>query len=305
MSSSGLRLSVIVPCFNYGHLLGRALDSVLGQLDDACELIIVDDGSTDQTPQLLAAIAAREIPGVRWLRQPNAGAAAARNTGFRASRGSHILFLDADDELLPGALATICAGFMEDPSATVLIGARVSRWPDGREKRHAPPRHVAEDPCRRVADHLLDKTLPLSHGAVAVARHLAEGRPYPETFRGREDIPVFANWVAYGHIKCIDVALVRIHKHPDSLRHTVRPDESGERALAMEIFSGLPPECRRLERAWMAQRYLALSRMALHSGEMVDARRFMKAALRTDPWRLLSFRNLRKTIKAWIGLHRR
>jgi hypothetical protein len=298
---SGILLSVVIPTYNYGHLLGRVLDSVLSQLTDECELVVIDDGSSDETPKVLETISAGRPSGFRWLRQNNAGAAAARNAGLRASRGSHVLFLDADDQLLPGALAAICSAFRDDSRATVVIGGRLTRWPDGREKRHPPPRRVDDDPCRRVADHLLDKTLSVSHGAVAVARELVDRRPYPEAFRGREDIPVSAYWLACGRIKVIDIPLVRIHKHPDSLRHAVKVSESLEQALADEIFRGLPDECQKLKPSYLAQRYLALSRAAAQTGERSTARRHLLAALRADPGQLLARGQLRKLIKAWMG----
>ena len=305
MTIPGILLSVVVPTYNYGHLLGRTLDSVLGQLDDECELLVVDDGSTDETPRLLEAIAAGGSPRVRWLRQDNAGAAAARNAGLRASRGSHVLFLDADDELLPGALAAICSAFRDDPRATVVLGGRLTRWPDGREKRHSPPRRLDDDPCRRVAGHLLDKTISVSHGAVAVARELVESRPYPEAFRGREDIPVSAHWLARGRIKVIDVPLVRIHKHPDSLRHAVKVSEPLERALADEIFRGLPDECQKLKPSYLAQRYLALARAAARTGERSRAKQYLFTALRAAPGQLLERGHLRKLISACMRSCRR
>ncbi|MBK6554420.1 MAG: glycosyltransferase family 2 protein [Rhodocyclaceae bacterium] len=134
MIAPGILLSVVIPTYNYGHLLGRVLDSVLSQLTDECELVVIDDGSSDETPKVLETISAGRPSGFRWLRQNNAGAAAARNAGLRASRGSHVLFLDADDQLLPGALAAICSAFRDDSRATVVIGGRLTRWPDGREK---------------------------------------------------------------------------------------------------------------------------------------------------------------------------
>lgn len=301
MTAPGILLSVVVPTYNYGHLLGRVLDSVLNQLNDECELVVIDDGSTDGTPKLLESIAAGHPSGFHWLRQDNAGAAAARNTGLRASRGSHVLFLDADDELLPGALAAICSAFRDEPGATVVIGGRLTRWPDGREKRHSPPRRMDDDPCRRVAGHLLDKTISVSHGAVAVERRLIESRPYPEAFRGREDIPVSAHWLARGRIKVIDVPLVRIHKHPDSLRHAVKVSEPLERALADEIFRGLPDECQKLKPTYLAQRYLALSRAAAQTGERSRAGKYLMAGLRADPMRLLARGQLRKLVRAWLG----
>jgi len=92
-------ISVIIPCHNAGRFLGETIESVLAQRYPNVEIIVVDDGSTDNS----AATAAR-YPQVRCLRQRNAGVAAARNTGLRHSTGAYIVFLDHDDRLLPGAL---------------------------------------------------------------------------------------------------------------------------------------------------------------------------------------------------------
>jgi len=92
-------VSVIVPCYNHARFLGEAIESVLAQTYRPAEVIVVDDGSADDT----AGVAAR-YP-VRYVRQANQGLAAARNTGIRNSRGAYVVFLDADDRLLPDALA--------------------------------------------------------------------------------------------------------------------------------------------------------------------------------------------------------
>ncbi len=93
------RVSVVIPAYNAAAWIGEALQSVLAQQGAEIEIIVVDDGSQDET----AAIAAT-YPGVTCIRQPNAGQATARNAGIRAARGEFIAFLDADDVWLPGKL---------------------------------------------------------------------------------------------------------------------------------------------------------------------------------------------------------
>jgi glycosyltransferase involved in cell wall biosynthesis len=92
-------VSVIVPCHNQADFLGEALESVSSQTYPNYEVIVVDDGSTDETQKVLS-----RFEGVRGLFQKNRGLAAARNTGLEASRGSRLVFLDSDDRLLPNAL---------------------------------------------------------------------------------------------------------------------------------------------------------------------------------------------------------
>jgi glycosyltransferase involved in cell wall biosynthesis len=91
-----LACSVVVPCFNYGHCLAEAVASVQAQTRPVHEVIVVDDGSTDATPQIAAS-----LPAVRYVRQENAGVAAARNRGLDLVTGTHVVFLDADDILAP------------------------------------------------------------------------------------------------------------------------------------------------------------------------------------------------------------
>jgi glycosyltransferase involved in cell wall biosynthesis len=89
-------VSVVIPCYQQAQYVGEAIESVLAQTYPHLEVIVVDDGSTDN----VGAIASR-YPGVRCIREPNSGAAAARNAGIRNSNGDFLIFLDADDRLLP------------------------------------------------------------------------------------------------------------------------------------------------------------------------------------------------------------
>src|SRR6059058_727746 len=98
MPESGL-VSVIIPCYNQAHFLDEAIESVLTQTYPNREIIVVDDGSTDNTAEV-----ARRYSAVRHIYQENAGPAAARNAGVEAGRGKYLVFLDADDRLLPEAL---------------------------------------------------------------------------------------------------------------------------------------------------------------------------------------------------------
>lgn len=93
-------ISVVVPTYNRGHLIARAIDSCLGQLENRDELIIIDDGSTDDTQRVVAEYGDR----IRYIRTPNQGAGAARNRGIREAKNPLLAFLDSDDEWLPGKI---------------------------------------------------------------------------------------------------------------------------------------------------------------------------------------------------------
>lgn len=96
-------VSVVIPCFNQGQFLSEALDSVISQSYRPLEVIVVDDGSTDDTPEIASEFVNRHS-WIKYVRQSNQGPAHARNRGIEASVGQWIQFLDADDFLLPGKI---------------------------------------------------------------------------------------------------------------------------------------------------------------------------------------------------------
>jgi glycosyltransferase involved in cell wall biosynthesis len=99
-SKPTVSVSVIIPAYNSEKFIRRAIDSVLAQTHPAEEIIVVDDGSTDSTGEIVQSYG----PPVQYVRQDNAGPGAARNTGIRAAQGDWIAFLDSDDEWLPEKL---------------------------------------------------------------------------------------------------------------------------------------------------------------------------------------------------------
>ena len=126
------KLSVIVPCFNHGEFLSEAVASVKNIKRDDIELIVVDDGSTDNlTRSVMDALCEQRI---KVIRQENSGLAAARNSGIRSSTGEYILPLDADNHLRPGYVkhgvgildANLEVGVVYGDAE--YIGMRTGRW---------------------------------------------------------------------------------------------------------------------------------------------------------------------------------
>lgn len=111
------QVTIVIPCYNQAHFLAEAIESALRQTYQPREVIVVNDGSTDHT----AAVAAR-YPGVRLIQQANCGLAAARNRGMAAGRGEYLVFLDADDRLLPIALETGVECLRQQPECAFAYG---------------------------------------------------------------------------------------------------------------------------------------------------------------------------------------
>lgn len=105
-----MTFSIIIPAYNAAEFLPQCLDSIFNQNYTDYEVLCIDDGSTDDTPELLRQYASKH-PQLRILTQSNQGMATARNRGLDEARGEYILFVDSDDLLTDGALATLVAEF--------------------------------------------------------------------------------------------------------------------------------------------------------------------------------------------------
>ncbi|WP_170529899.1 glycosyltransferase family 2 protein [Ruegeria arenilitoris] len=186
--------SIIVPAYNTAATLAETLASLLSQTHDDFEIIIVDDGSQDETPAIACAHATD--PKVRVIRQENRGLAGARNTGIAAARGEFVGFCDADDLWLPEKLATHVRHLQAEPDVAISYSGSAMIDEGGRLMR------VRQSPRLRdvTAAHVLKRN-PIGNGSAAVMRKSAlldlAYRPafetkrdwvFDETFRQSEDI---------------------------------------------------------------------------------------------------------------------
>ena len=133
--SLGIKVSVVIPAYNYAATLPRAVESVLVQLNDAAaELIVIDDGSTDETPQVVSGLLETHSNGFRAIRKENGGLSSVRNRGIREAQGQYLIFLDADDELAAGAIETVLQHLQTHPQTRMAIGGHIGVWPDGKRR---------------------------------------------------------------------------------------------------------------------------------------------------------------------------
>lgn len=123
--------SVVIPLYNKRDFVAEAVSSAAMQEPRPIEVIVVDDGSTDDGPALVEALG---LPGVRLLRQANAGVSAARNAGIEAAQGDWVAFLDADDRYKPGHLMALTELARQAPSAGMLATGYCRLSSDGRSE---------------------------------------------------------------------------------------------------------------------------------------------------------------------------
>ncbi len=128
-------VSIIVCCHNRAQLLPQTMDSIFAQSYRPVEIVVVDDGSTDETPQLMEAYGDK----IRYIRQENQGVAVARTTGGRMAKGEFIAFQDDDDLMVPDRIQLLMDGYKKFPSVVLSVGDYAFIDPDANltgEKSH-------------------------------------------------------------------------------------------------------------------------------------------------------------------------
>jgi glycosyltransferase involved in cell wall biosynthesis len=203
-------VSVIIPCYRQAHYLDDAIQSTLAQTYRHVEIIVVNDGSPDNT----AEVAAR-YDGLKYIRQRNLGLSTARNTGLKASVGDYIVFLDADDRLLPTTLETGVDALRDLPECAFVYG--FCEFINHEGSPISTPPHVSI-----VNDHyraLLQENHIWTPGA-AMFRRTAFARVEgfdPSLFRGCEDLDLYLRIARKFPVHCHGKVSLLYRKHPASM----------------------------------------------------------------------------------------
>jgi cellulose synthase/poly-beta-1,6-N-acetylglucosamine synthase-like glycosyltransferase len=176
--SDAVRISVIVPTFNRAYCLAKAIDSILAQTNPLHEVIVIDDGSTDGTRELMAGYRNQ----VRYFWQENRGISAARNAGIARATGTHIAFLDSDDWWHPDKLRCQTEALFREPAAALAYTDYYQHHPDGSVEQYSLPAPGKLWPSLRY-------TNPLAVGSGLLFRKtvLIESGGFDETLRTAED----------------------------------------------------------------------------------------------------------------------
>ncbi|MDX1708099.1 MAG: glycosyltransferase [Desulfobacterales bacterium] len=225
-------VSVIIPTYNRDWIVGEAIDSALAQDFSNYELIVVDDGSDDRTPQILAAYGDK----ITVLRQPNRGVSAARNRGVAAAAGSLIAFLDSDDLWLPHKLSAQVRFFADHPDA--VINQTQERWVRNGVRVNPKKRHL------KFSGMIFDRSLALclvSPSAVMIKKSLLDTvGGFDEDLPACEDYDLWLRISRQYPVHLIDTPLiVKRGGHADQLSKAAGLDKYRIRSLVKLLESNL------------------------------------------------------------------
>lgn len=292
------KLTVIIPTYNYGQYLTNAIESAL-VLPFATEIIVIDDGSTDNTSEIIAQLSSQHT-NIIYICQENAGPGVARNQGLARASADFVVFLDADDQLLPEGVADVVAYLDGHPNVDVLVSAHLSQDPRGRTKLHLPG-SVSEFKEENFKSYLIDKQLTMSNGSVFMRMSAIPDYRFP-AIRNSEDVPFFARLLAHLNTVSTGEETALIKKHPGSLRHNTDHAAAISDTLAAEIFEDpeLPEWAAKYERRYYANRCLSLFRTFYKARMYSKALEFYGRALDRYPSSVLKPKLIKKALVAWL-----
>lgn len=283
------RVSVIMPAYDAAATIESAVASVRRQTMGDFELLVVDDGSTDETAAVLAGIAE---PRLRVLRQPNRGPAAARNRALAEARGEFVAFIDADDLWVPEKLAWQMEALAAAPRAAVAYG-----WADvvDADLAHA----YSDRRIRRDGDVYADLLLGnfIFSGSNTMIRRAVLDRVggFDEAMRAVEDWELHVRIAVSDPFVCVPRVLLRYRLTDDSLSARIDLMDAAFSYACAKIFAGAAPEHARLEPRCRAAFALYL---ATRAAQVARSPRERRAALG------YAFRSLRLAPTGWLGVLR-
>lgn len=215
-------VSVVIPSYNSARWVAEAVESALAQTAPPAQVTVVDDGSTDDTRQVLEPCVAR---GVVYIYQPNAGVAVARNAGVARATGEYVAFLDADDVWHPRKLEIQVAALAARPDWTML-GTAVFDWPGqmpGLEVASPPGVQQIDWRSLAVKNYFTTSSVLARRSALAAA---GEG-PFDPALRGPEDYDLWLRLAELGTVGNLALPLTGYRTVAGSLGRQARAMEAG------------------------------------------------------------------------------
>jgi glycosyltransferase involved in cell wall biosynthesis len=276
------RVSVVIATYNMAAFLPEAIESVLRQTFQDLEVIVVDDGSTDNTPEVMAQFGSR----VKYVQQENAGPSAAYNRGDDIARGEYELQLDADDVLMEGALEKAVSVLDGAPQAGFCYGQVRYMDEDGRELN--VPRQWPERSGLMTARQVILELLNLRFifGSALLLRRACfrEVGRFDESLGYGEDTELFARMAKRCPVAYLAEPLAWRRKHAGAI--TARLDLDRQELSWMKILEGArePSAFGLSQRSLTFYAYLALARQAYSAGMPKTRRYLMKAIAHRWPW---------------------
>jgi glycosyltransferase involved in cell wall biosynthesis len=285
------KVTVVIPTYNYARFLGEAIQSVLDQTFTDFELVVVDDGSTDNTREVVGSF---KDPRVRYIYQEHRGVSVAQNTGHKASVSEYITGLGADDSYLPQnlelkvkvldarpELALVCSdAWMIDGRTGSILG----KYWHGKPFNHSvDPRRAAQQPLKE----LLYREFFITPQATLIRRKVIdEVGLFDESLPTHEDWDLFFRIVQRFPIETIDIPLIKMKHHDANLsKNRTKRYLGAVGALNKAINSkSLYGANLKHVKKRLARTHFSYGKSMILNGDAAMGREKLLAAIKVSPW---------------------
>ena len=282
-------VSVILPTYNRAHVIGRAIQDVLEQTYRDLELIIVDDGSTDNTEEIVSKM---DDGRIRYIQhEKNRGANAARNTGIAIAKGEYIAFQDSDDEWLPEKLEKQIYVFKKAPKNTGVVYTGFWRF-EGNQKRYIPSPKIKQKEGN-ICNKILHSNFIGTPTAVVKRECFEKAGIFDENLPRLQDWELFIRISKCYLFKCIDEPLVISYFTPRSISANQEALISAHLYILKKHYDNL-----KADNKLLAYHHFNIGNLLYLSGNFNRGKTFLRKALRIDP---LNFKYLGVVLASMLG----
>jgi len=282
-------VSIIMPTYNREQLLRRAIQSVLTQTYQDFELIIVDDGSTDNTERLAKSFNSDKIRYIRH--RENKGPAAARNTGIQSAKGDYIAFQDSDNEWMPEKLEKQMRAFETAPPEVSIVYTGCYVVIENKKTYFPPAKVTPKD--GDLFSSLLKHSFVWTQQAMAKRECFERAGMFDERFPPIEDTEIFLRMSRYYQFKYINEPLVISYSQPDSISKNKSAVIRAYKLILETYFEDIKQDKRLL-----AYYYFRLGNYLCSYGELSQGRSYLIRSIKTHP---LDIRSASALLVSWLG----
>ena len=264
-----MKFSIVIPTYNYSKYISRCIGSVLEQDFDNFEIVVIDDGSTDNTSEVVNKIIQNSsFDRIKYYYQENQGVSVARNNGVKHSKGDYIWFLDSDDILLPNAIKHATKYLSKYTSVDYIYGGYNANYVDGPVVNRYPSQ-LSGNKLKDFEAILDGKLKGINTGCIIFKKSVFETFLFdPEVYTG-QDFALFAKVIATKSGQMVNELFAEKTRHPDSLRDDYVTKVRTGTKMVDAIFNdpNLGDEFKALRSKFLARRLLTLSRVYHRNGD--------------------------------------
>jgi glycosyltransferase involved in cell wall biosynthesis len=299
------KVSVIIPTYNRAHLISETIKSVLDQTFQDFEIVVIDDGSTDNTREVVDSF---QDPRIRYIYQDNQGAVVARNNAILASKGEYISYLDSDDALMENALEKHVEVLDRHPEVAFSYGQVYNVDENGRIiNLYKPP--YKHSYVREGKEEIRDLIFGNYISAETIRRScLDEAGGFDTAFIVAEDRELWVRLAKRWSVAYIAEPLIKYRRHTSSIMSTIGIEkvERSHILILEEIFTDevMGPLFSRLRPSAYSNLYFQLGGSYYNRRDMKKSRQYLYLAMKTYPKGFLNIRSLFhwmiQFIKTWL-----